>query len=458
MKRFDAIVIGTGQGGMPLSIALAQAGWKTAVIESKYVGGCCINYGCTPTKTMWNSARVAYLARRASDYGVRTEGVSVDMRRVLDRKAAVVERFRGGREQALSSTENLELIFGEAHFTGPDSIEVGLRDGGREQLQAKHILINTGGLPARPPIPGLDMVQALDSNSILELDRVPEHLLVLGGSYIGLEFGQMFRRFGSEVTVVEAGPALVSHEDRDVSDELARIMREDGLEVVVDAHAKKVEGDGQIRLSIEEPSGERTLSGSDLLVAVGRIPNTGGLNLAAAGVETDERGYVKVNERLETNVPGIYAIGDVKGGPAFTHISYDDYRVLRDNLLDGGKRTILGRPVPYTMFTDPQLGRIGISETEARARGLNVKVGRYPMEYVARAIEMGETRGFMKVVVDADTEQILGFAVIGVEGGEIMAMAEIAMLGGLRYPALKEAIFAHPTLAESFNNLFDALM
>ena len=457
MNNYDAAIIGTGQGGMPLSGALAGAGWKTAIIENHFVGGCCINYGCTPTKTMWNSARVAYLARRAADYGVDVRDVSVDVHAVRMRKQRIVDRFRSSDERRLSHTENEDLIFGFARFIGTHSLEVRLRDGGVEQIEAKHVFINTGDLPSVPPIHGLDGVQFLDSTSIMELDEAPEHLLVLGGSYIGLEFGQMFRRFGSQVTVIEAGPALVSHEDRDMSDAVASVMRDEGLEVIVDAKAKRVSGIGGVELVIDSPVGERTLKGSHLLVAVGRVPNTEALNLDAAGVETDERGYVKVNARLETNVEGVYAIGDAKGGPAFTHISYDDYRVLRDNLLHGGNHTIEGRPVPYTMFTDPQLGRIGLSETEARRRGLNIKVGRLPMEHVARAIEMSETRGFMKAVVDAGTDQILGFGVLGVEGGELMAMVEIAMLGGVTATRLREGIFAHPTLAESLNNLFSAL-
>jgi pyruvate/2-oxoglutarate dehydrogenase complex dihydrolipoamide dehydrogenase (E3) component len=457
MKRtYDAVIIGTGQGGMPLSQALAKAGWKTAIIEEKYVGGCCINYGCTPTKTMWNSARVAYLTRRAADYGVRVGDVNVDMRAVRERKASVVERFRTSDERRLSQTENEELLFGDARFTAPHALEVRLRDGGTDELEAEHIFINTGGLPLIPPIEGLDEVDWLDSTSILELDAAPDQLLVLGGSYIGLEFGQMFRRFGSRVTIVEMGQRLIRQEDPDVSEEMAKIMREDGIDVLLETTATRFArgAGGQIEMTIEDAGGQHTLSGSHVLIAIGRVPNTKELNLETAGVATDGHGVVKVNDRLETNVPGVYAIGDVKGGPQFTHISYDDYRVLRDNLLDGASHTTNGRPVPYTMFTDPQLGRIGLNETQAREKGLDVKVAKMPMNYVARAIEMGETRGFMKAVVDAKSEEILGFSVLGVEGGELMAMVEIAMLGKVRYPVLREAIFAHPTLAESFINLF----
>jgi len=309
------------------------------------------------------------------------------------------------------------------------------------------------------PLEGLESVPALNSTSIMELDEVPEHLLVLGGGYVGLEFAQMFGRFGSEVTVVERGPQLLGREDADVAEAVAEILREDGLEIMLETQSRRVgQGDDDgIWLTVETPEGERTLSGSHLLVAVGRPPNTDLLELEAAGVETDGRGFVKVNGRLETNVPGIWALGDVKGGPAFTHISYDDFRIIRTNLLEGGDATIADRLVPYTVFIDPQLGRIGLSEQEARDQGRDVRVAKMPMSYVARALEVDEARGLMKAVVDADTHQILGCAVLGIEGGEIMAMMQIAMMGKLPYTALRDAVFAHPTLAESLNNLFAAI-
>jgi pyruvate/2-oxoglutarate dehydrogenase complex dihydrolipoamide dehydrogenase (E3) component len=293
----------------------------------------------------------------------------------------------------------------------------------------------------------------------MELDVVPTHLLVLGGGYIGLEFGQMFRRFGSRVTVVQRGKRLLAREDADVADAVADILREDGIEVLLETDAVRAEqaGDGEIRLIVRTPDGERTLTGSHLLVAVGRKPNADRLNLAAAGVETDKGGFIRANERLETNVPGIYALGDVKGGPAFTHISYDDYRILRTNLIEGGSVTIKDRPVPYTVFIDPQLGRIGMSEEEARASGRNIRVAKMPMSYVARALEMDEARGFMKAIVDSDTNEIVGGAVLGIEGGELMAQLELAMMGKLPYTTLRDAIFAHPTLAEAWNNLFSGL-
>lgn len=457
-EPYDAIVIGSGQGGKPLSIALAKAGRKTAIIEREHIGGTCVNVGCTPTKTMVASARVAYLSRRSADYGVHGGPVAVNMSAVRRRKQQIVDAFRDGGRRAIEKTEGLDLLRGEASFTAPNSIEVRLNDGGTRLLTGKKIFINTGGHPANPPLPGLDGVPTLDSSSIMELDTLPNRLLVLGGGYIGLEFGQMFRRFGSAVTVVHRGNHLLSREDPDVADEVAKILMEDGVKLLLNSEALRVEeADGKINLVVKTQAGESSLEGSHLLVAIGRRPNTASLNLQAAGVETDRQGFVRVNDRLETNVAGIYALGDVKGGPTFTHISYDDFRIVRTNLLGGGDATTNGRLVPYTVFIDPQLGRVGITETEARDQGLDIRVAKLPMSHVARAIEMSETRGFLKAVVDAKTNQILGCAALGIEGGEMMSMLEIAMMGKLPYTTLKEAIFAHPTLAESLNNLFLAM-
>jgi pyruvate/2-oxoglutarate dehydrogenase complex dihydrolipoamide dehydrogenase (E3) component len=456
-SRFDAVVIGSGQGGNPLAAALAGAGWRTAMVEREHVGGTCINEGCTPTKTMVASARAAYLARRGADYGVHTGPVTVDLARVRQRKRDIVASFRGGGERRLASA-HVELIDGRAVLTGPDSVAVELRDGGRRELRASTIVINAGCRPAAPPVPGLDGVPALDSTSIMELDAVPEHLLVLGGGYVGLEFGQMFRRFGARVTVVQRGPALLAREDPDVAEAVAEIMREDGIEVLLDADAVGASVAGErVRLDVRAGGETRVLEGSHLLVAAGRRPNTDGLGLESAGVATDRRGYIPVDERLRTNVPGIYAIGDVNGGPAFTHISYDDFRILRANLLEGGSATTTGRLVPYTVFIDPQLGRVGLSETEAAASGREVRVAKMPMTSVARALEVDESRGFMKAVVDGASDQILGCAVLGIEGGELMAAVQVAMMGHLPYTALRDAVFSHPTLAESLNNLFATL-
>jgi pyruvate/2-oxoglutarate dehydrogenase complex dihydrolipoamide dehydrogenase (E3) component len=455
--KYDAIVIGTGQGGKPLSVSLANAGWKTAIVERLHVGGTCVNVGCTPTKTMVASARVAYLARRSADYGVHTGEVSVKLDEVRRRKQEIVESFRNGGQRSLERTENLDLLFGEASFTGPKSIEVKLNSGGTQQITADKIFINTGCRPADPGVEGMEKIPVLDSSSIMELDELPGHLLVLGGGYIGLELGQMFSRFGSRVTVVQRPSQLLGREDQDVADEVAKIMREDGIEVLLNTQAVRVDkaGDGRINLTVKTADGERALTGTHLLAAAGRVPNTDALNLAAAGIETDKNGFIRANGRLETNVSGVYALGDVKGGPQFTHISYDDFRIIRTNLIEGGAATNNDRFVPYTVYIDPQLGRVGLSEAEARARGLNIKVAKMPMSYVARALEMSESRGFMKVVIDAETGRILGCAILGIEGGEIMSMIQIAMMGKLPYAILKDAIFAHPTLAESLNNLLN---
>ncbi|MFQ6114615.1 MAG: mercuric reductase [bacterium] len=459
IDNYDAIVIGAGQGGGPLSTTLAQAGWKTALIEREHVGGTCVNKGCTPTKTMVASARVAYLTRRAADYGVNTGPVKVDMSKVRQRKRDVVDMFRNGSQLGIEETDGVSLLMGEARFTGSRSIDVHMNNGGTQHLSADKIFINTGARPAMPVVDGIESVPTLDSTSIMELDTVPRHLLVLGGGYIGLEFGQMFRRFGSEVTIVQRRNQLLTREDPDVAEEVAKILREEGLEILLETEPLRVQksNHGALSITVQTPEGERKLSGSHMLIAAGRVPNTESLNLSAAGIEIDKRGFVQVNERLETNVDGVYALGDVKGGPAFTHISYDDFRILRTNLLEGGDTTTRDRLVPYTVFIDPQLGRVGLSETEARKKGYKIRVAKLPMTHVARALEVDETRGFMKAVVDADTDQIIGCAVLGIEGGEVMSVLEMAMMGKLPYTAIRDGVFAHPTLSESLNNLFMAM-
>jgi pyruvate/2-oxoglutarate dehydrogenase complex dihydrolipoamide dehydrogenase (E3) component len=458
-KRYDAIILGTGQAGVPLATALAEAGWKTAIVERGHVGGSCINHGCTPTKTLVASARVAYLARRAADFGVSTGEVTVDLARVQQRQRKIVEKFRGGTQRSLEEADGVELIFGHGRFAGPRRVEVERQEGGPLALEAGRVFINTGTRAARPPIPGLDTVSTLDNVSILDLDELPRHLLVLGGGYIGVEYGQMFRRFGSRVTLLQRGERLLGREDRDVAEAVEEILAEDGVEIVFEAEVGEASrgADGGVALAVSTPAGDRRLEGSHLLLAAGRVPNSADLGLAAAGLETDERGFIRANERLETAVPGIYALGDVKGGPAFTHISYDDYRIVRANLLHGGAASTRGRQVPYTVFMDPQLGRVGLGEEEARVQGRKVRVARLPMRHAARAIEAGETRGFMKAVVDAETGQILGCAILGLEGGEVLAVLQTAMMGKLPYTAIREAIYSHPTLAESLNNLFMAL-
>lgn len=456
LAAYDAVIIGAGQAGVPLSQALARAGWKTALIERVHVGGTCVNEGCSPTKTMVASARVAYLARRGADYGVQTGPVQVDMTVVRQRKRDIVNSFRSGNERRIESTDGVDLLMGEAHLTGRQTVEVLLNSGEKRQLTARTIFLNGGARPARPAINGLNHVPALDSTSIMELDTVPEHLLVMGGGYIGLEFGQMFRRFGSQVTIIQRGAHLLPHEDEDVTAEVADILRQDGIEILLQSSPISVErlDDGRVQMVIHTPQGSRIVTGSHLLLATGRVPDTENLHLEAADVQMDQHGFIQVNDRLETSAPGIYALGDIKGGPAFTHISYDDFRIIRTNLLEGGNATIQHRLVPYTVFIDPQLGRIGLSEREARAQGYSVRVAKMPMTSVARALEVAETRGFMKAVVDAETQRILGAAILGIEGGETMALLQVAMMGNLPYTTLRDAIFAHPTLAESLNNLF----
>ena len=457
---YDAVILGAGQAGVPLSRALAGAGWKVALVEREHVGGTCINEGCTPTKTMVASARVAYLARRSADYGVHTGPVSIDMVRVRQRKRDIVDSFRGGNEQRITQTPGLDLLMGSARFSGPKTLEVHLKSGETLEVTAPTIFINTGDRPQPPTIAGLENVPALNSTSIMELDTVPEHLLIVGGGYIGLEFGQMFRRFGSQVSIVHRGKQLLAREDSDVAEAVATLLREDGLALHLEAKPLRVEqtGEGKIQMTIQTAAGEQTLVGSHLLLATGRTPNSDELNLETAGVEVDAGGYIKINDRLETNMPGIYALGDVKGGPAFTHISYDDFRIIRTNLLEHGNASISNRLLPYTVFIDPQLGRVGLSETAAREQGLSIKVAKMPMNYVARALEVDESRGFMKAIVDAETDQILGCAILGIEGGEIMAMLQMAMMGKLPFTVLREAVFAHPTLAESLNNLFTSFV
>jgi pyruvate/2-oxoglutarate dehydrogenase complex dihydrolipoamide dehydrogenase (E3) component len=454
--KYQAIVIGSGQGGNPLCKALAQAGMRTALIEREHVGGTCVNEGCTPTKTMVASARVAYLSRRAADYGVQTENIRIDMARIRKRKRDVVDSFRNGSQVSLEKASNLDLIFGEASFTGPKSLNVRLKGGTLRALSAEQIFINAGCRPAIPKVDGLDDAPYLNSSSIMELDIVPEHLLVLGGGYVGLEFGQMFRRFGSRVSIVQSGPRLLRGEDSDVADEVAALLRQDDIYVFLSTTAESVKKSGsQLVLTARDKMGEiRDLQGSHLLVATGRVPNVEALNPSAADIATDNRGFIKVNSKLETSVPGVYALGDINGGPAFTHISYDDFRILRTNLIDKGCATTEGRPLLYTVFIDPQLGRVGITEAQAREQNKNIRVAKMPMSSVARALEVDESRGFMKAIVDGDTNQILGAAVLGIEGGEIMSMLQLAMMGKIPFTTLRDAIFAHPTLAESLNNLF----
>ncbi len=451
--KFDAIIIGSGQAGSPLSHKLADKGWNVALIEKAYLGGTCVNVGCTPTKTMVASAAVAHYARNAAKWGVRAGEVSVDLAAVVARKRKIVESFRSGHERNVAKRSTLKLFRGSAQFAGPRQVAV---DG--QTLEGERIFINTGTRPAVPRIEGIDTVPYLTNATIMELSEVPEHLIVLGGGYIGLEFGQMFRRFGSRVTVVHHGGQILPREDADVIAELTRALEAEGIQFVLNATTTRAEKkDGRMVLSVRAPGGASTVSGSHLLVATGRTPNTADLGLDQAGIETDKSGFVKVNGRLETNVPGVWALGDVKGGPAFTHISYNDYQIVWANLIEGKHLSIENRYVPYSVFTDPQLGGVGMTEKEARAAGYKLKIGKIPMSYVARAIEREETAGLMKIVVEAASDRILGASILAIEGGELVQMLGAVMMAGAPYTLLKGAVYTHPTLAEGFWSLMESV-
>jgi len=449
--KYDAIIIGSGQAGNPLAYKLADYGWQVALIEKSHLGGTCINYGCTPTKTMMASAQVAHYARNAGRWGVRSSGVLVDLPAVVARKDEVVQSFRAGHQRKVEQRPNLHLHRGPARFLDAKRVEVG-----GQVLEGERIFINTGTRPALPGIVGLDSVDYLTNASIMELQQVPEHLMVLGGGYIGLEFGQMFLRFGSRVTVVHHSGQILPREDAEIANELQKILEAEGIRFLLNTKTSKVtKSGGEIRLDVDMAGTRMAVSGTHLLVATGRTPNTEDLALAKAGVQTDASGYVKVNDRLETSVTGIWALGDVKGGPAFTHISYNDYQVVYANLIEGKNLSIANRYVPYSVFTDPQLGGVGLTEKEARAKGFKLKSGRIPMSYVARAIERGETAGMMKIIVDASNDRILGASILGIEGGELVQILGALMLAGAPYTVLKGAVYTHPTLAEGFWSLME---
>jgi pyruvate/2-oxoglutarate dehydrogenase complex dihydrolipoamide dehydrogenase (E3) component len=451
MPRYDAIVLGSGQAGNPLSQKLAEHGWSVALVEKEHLGGTCVNTGCTPTKTMIASAQVAHYARNAARWGVHAEGVSVDLPSVVARKDRVVLQWRSGLEGKVQQRPNLHLYRGHGRFLDPHRVRVG-----DQVLEGERIFIDTGGRPSIPRIDGLDQAGYLTNASLLQVTELPEHLLVLGGGYVGLEFGQMFRRFGSRVTVVHSAEQILPREDADVARELQQALEAEGIRFILKARTTRVERDnGQVVLRLGGGNGAESVRGSHLLVATGRRPNTDDLGLDAAGVHTTPQGFIPVNGRLETNVPGIWALGDVNGGPAFTHISYNDYQIVYANLIEGKDLTTVNRLVPYSVFTDPQLGRVGLTEKEARATGRRLKIGKIPMAWVARAIERDETAGLMKVVVDAETDRILGAAILSSEGGELVQIIEFVMRAGAPYTLLKGAVYIHPTLAEGFWTLME---
>ncbi|MDR6198001.1 mercuric reductase [Siphonobacter sp. SORGH_AS_0500] len=458
MKKYDIIIIGAGQAGVPLAMKYAKAGQKTVLIEKELVGGSCVNYGCTPTKTMIASAQLAYKVAHGAEMGIDISGYQVNMTKIRDRKEEVVTMKRSASEEKLEELENLDLIYGNAKFTGDKTLVVRGKSGKEEALTADLIFINTGTRPSIPDVEGLSEVDYLTNKSILELTEVPDHLLIIGGGYIGMEFGQMFRRFGSEVTIVESSERLLSKEDEDVVNALESILTDEGITILkgykLEAISKK---DASIEASLASDSGEKKVSASHVLIAVGREPNSLDLGLESTGIKVDEKGYIQVNETLETSVSGIYALGEANGGPAFTHIAYDDYRIVSENLLNQGNRSTSDRPFPYCMFTDPQLGRVGLTEQEARKKGLAIQIAKMEAKSVARSQEVGETCGLWKVVLEKETGKILGAAILSSEGGEIMSFLEIAMMGNLTYEQLQNGVFAHPTYAESLNNLFTKL-
>lgn len=455
MKTYDAIIIGSGQAGTPLSKKLAEKGWKTVLIEKEHIGGTCVNVGCTPTKTMIASAKRIYDCKRAKKLGVHVSNVEIDIKEVLARKNKVVDSFRNSSKKGLEKTKNLDIIYGTAVFTGKKQLLVTDNDGKKEELNADKIFIDIGCRPAIPDIDGLKKVKYLTSTTIMELEEEPEHLLIIGGGYIGLEFGQMYRRFGSKVTIIEAGKRFLSKEDEDIAECIQKFLEEEQIEIITDAQAKNVKKDNDgLTVTIQKSKKEKTIHCSHILIAAGRTPNSDVLKAKKGGIKTDEKGFVEVNDQLETSVEGVYALGDVKGGPEFTHIAYNDYRVVYKNLIEGKDKNYHDRLVPYTMFTDPQLGRVGISEDEAKKKKLKIRVATLPMKNVARAIETGDTRGMMKAVVDAESDEILGAAIVGAQGGEVMTVLQMAMVGGVKWQQIKDLPIAHPLFSESLNNLF----
>ena len=442
---YDAIIIGTGQAGPSLASRLARSGMKIAIIERKLFGGTCVNTGCIPTKTLVASAYAAHLARRAADYGVNITGaVSVDMKRVKARKDAVSGKSRTSVEESLRSLENCTVYQGQARFTSPREVLVGA-----ETLAADKIFINVGGRARIPQIPGLDQVKFLTNSSMMDVDFLPRHLVILGGSYIGLEFGQMYRRFGSEVTVIEAGPRLIVHEDEDTSAAVKEILEKEGIQTRLNTKCAAVAQRGEdVVLDLSSAAGASQIAGSHLLVAIGRIPNTDDLGLDKAGVMVDESGYIGVDDQLRTTVHGIWAMGDCNGRGAFTHTSYNDYEIVAANLLDRDPRKVSDRISAYNLYIDPPLGRCGITKAAARSAGKRALVGRRPMTRVSRAIEKGETEGFMEVLVDAETKQFLGAAILGVGGDEVIHTVLDLMYAKAPYTVMQRAVHIHPTVSE----------
>lgn len=458
VKNFEAIIIGAGQAGAPLAQKLAARGIKTAVIERLFVGGTCINDGCTPTKSWVASADAAYAASRAANLGIDIPLFKVNMAKIKARKDEIVRSFREGGEQRLKHTPNLELIYGEASFLDDKTISVKQADG-ELVLVADKIFVNAGCRPFIPNIPGIEDIQVLTSHSILELEYIPEHLLIIGGGYIALEFGQMFRRFGSTVTIAYRGGQLASQEDPDIAGCLEEIFKLEGINLVPFSQPTRFRklSEQHMEATVSVNGETQYIKCSHVLFATGRIPNTETLGLENKNIKLNDLGYIEVDERLETSVPGVYALGDINGGPAFTHTSYHDFTIVYRNLFENGGLSTRDRLVPYCIFTDPPLGRVGFTELKARIRGLNFRVVTLPVNYIARAVEKGDTRGFIKVIVDTDSKLILGVAALCADGGELMTILHMAMAANITYLQLKYWIFAHPLYAESINNLFGGI-
>jgi pyruvate/2-oxoglutarate dehydrogenase complex dihydrolipoamide dehydrogenase (E3) component len=456
-ENYRNLIIGSGEGGKYLAWHLAKSGQTTAVVERRWIGGSCPNVNCLPTKNEIWSAKVADLVHHAEQFGSRTGPVKTDMAAVRRRKREMVDGLIAVHLDRYKAT-GAELIMGEAQLTGPKTLEVRLNDGGTRSLVGERIFLNLGTHATIPSVPGLAASEPLTNIEALELDRLPEHLIVIGGGYVGLEFAQAYRRFGSQVTLLQHGPQLLANQDPEVAEELLQILSAEGVDVIAPAEILRVDGHSgvAVRVVLRTPSEEKTLSGSDLLVATGRTPNTAGIGLESAGIELDPQGYVKVNDRLETTVPNVWAIGECAGSPQFTHVSLDDFRVIRDNL-EGGSRSTRDRVVPSCLFTDPQLAHIGLTEKEARRRGIAVRVAAVPIASVLRSRTLSETRGIMKALIDPSDHRILGFTMIGPEAGEVVAVVQTAMLAGFPYTVLRDAMLTHPTMAEGLNSLFAAV-
>jgi pyruvate/2-oxoglutarate dehydrogenase complex dihydrolipoamide dehydrogenase (E3) component len=457
-EHFDALIVGSGTGGTQLALALGGAGKRVAVVERRWIGGSCPNVNCLPSKNEIFTAKIIETIRRyAGQFGSVAAPFSVDMVEVRARKRVMVEELSAAILEAYKAND-VTLVSGDGRFVEPRTVEVVLNGGDTRMLTAGQIYLNLGTRASIPPLPGLAASGALTNIEALELDRVPAHLLVLGGGYVALELAQAFSRFGSRVTIIERQQMIASREDLDIGTEILRFLTEEGIDIVTSAEALRVDGrSGQeIRLHLRTASGTRDITASDILVATGRKPNTTGIGLEIADVALDTRGYIKVGDRLETSAPGIWALGECAGSPQFTHVSYDDCRVLQ-SAMAGGQRTTANRLVPYSMFTDPPLARVGLSESQARRAGIGHRVAKLPMKAVLRTRTTGETAGFMKAVIDASSDRILGFAMIGAEASEIMPIVQTAMLAGMPYTGLRDAIFAHPTLAEGLIGLFSGV-